>query len=372
MSVKTIITALFASVIIISGAKPAHAQFLYTPKAVSPLYSRDTLTMCIMGDVMMHTAQIENAAKGGKNYVFDTYFQHLTDRISAADIAIANMEFTLAGEPYTGYPAFSAPDSYGDYLAECGFDVFLCANNHILDKGSAGAERTLEKYRKLQQKYGIQYCGVASDEEEFKQNTPLFVTAKGIRTALINFTYGTNLGADKHWPKISYMSNTEGIKSALTTAETADFTLVVPHWGEEYELIHSESQRKTAEWLVSNGADMIIGAHPHVVQDCELINGTQVAYSLGNAVSNMSAANTQIELMATVRLVREPDGNIIILPTEFTWLWCSRPGGYCDSYTVIPVEEFIGRKEEWKGKWDYEKMISTYDHVRTTTGINKR
>ena len=116
---------------------------------------------------------------------------------------------------------------------------------------------------------------------------------------------------------------------------------------------------------------MIIGAHPHVVQDSESINGIQVAYSLGNAVSNMSAANTQIGLMATVRLVREPDGNIIILPTEFTWLWCSRPGGYCHSYTVLPVEEFIGRKDEWMGKWDYEKMTSTYEHVRTTTGINK-
>jgi hypothetical protein len=84
----------------------------------------------------------------------------------------------------------------------------------------------------------------------------------------------------------------------------------------------------------------------------------------------MSAENTQIELMATVRIVRERNGDIRILPIEFTWLWCSRPGGYCDSYTVLPVEEFIGRKHEWKGAWDYEKMMRTYRHVRKTTGIN--
>ena len=188
----------------------------------------------------------------------------------------------------------------------------------------------------------------------------------------MNFTYGTNTGADRHWPKVNYMGNTGNIKAALTSAQEADFTLALPHWGEEYELLHSEEQQKTAEWLISNGADMIIGAHPHVVQDNGTIDGIQVAYSLGNAVSNMSAANTQIELMATVRLVRETNGDIVILPISYTWLWCSRPGGYCDSYAVLPVEEFVGRKQEWKGAWDYEKMMTTYENVRTTTGINKR
>ena len=322
--------------------------------------------------MMMHSAQIKAACKDGTTYNFDTYFQYLENRIREADIAIANMEFTLAGEPYTGYPAFSAPDSYGTYLAECGFDIFLCANNHIFDKRSDGAELTLKKYRELKKAYGIQYCGLASDEEEQNNNHPLFVTSKGIRIAIINFTYGTNLGADKHWPKVNYMSSSKNIENALEKAEEADFTLVLPHWGNEYELLHSKQQRKTAEWLVAEGADMIIGAHPHVVQDYETIEGIQVAYSLGNAVSNMSKENTQIELMATVKLVRNTNGDIDILPIEFTWLWCSRPGGYCDSYTVLPVEEFIERKHEWKGSWDYEKMMKTYRHVRETTGINKR
>ena len=370
MSVRTLISVLFASVIMISEAKPAYAQFQHAPTEASPLYCSDTLTICIMGDMMMHESQIINAAREGKPHVFDTYFQHLKDRISSADIAIGNMEFTLGGEPYTGYPSFSAPDPYGEYLAECGFDIFLCANNHIYDRGKAGAERTLKKYRELQDRYGIRYCGLASDEEDLKRTNPLFITSKGIRTAVINFTYGTNGGTFTYWPKVNYMSGTENIENALAESETADFTLVLPHWGEEYELMHSEQQRKTAEWLVSEGADMIIGAHPHVVQDCEYIDGIQVAYSLGNAVSNMSAENTQIELMATVRIVRERNGDIRVLPIGFTWLWCSRPGGYCDSYTVLPVEEFIGRKHEWKGAWDYEKMMRTYRHVRKTTGIN--
>ena len=83
----------------------------------------------------------------------------------------------------------------------------------------------------------------------------------------------------------------------------------------------------------------------------------------------MSAENTQIELMATVKIVREENGDTKVLPIEFTWLWGSRPGGYCDSYAVLPVEEFISRKDEWQGVWDYEKMVRTYENVRNITGI---
>ena len=93
-----------------------------------PLYGQpDTLSMVFIGDVMMHAKQLE--------YNFRTFLEPVRSRLEAADVAVANMEFTLAGEPYSGYPAFSAPDGYAEYLADCGVDVFLMANNHILDKG---------------------------------------------------------------------------------------------------------------------------------------------------------------------------------------------------------------------------------------------
>ena len=162
---------------------------------VRPLFSQDTLTIRLFGDIMMHSAQISNARKTDSGYDFSTYFHLIEDRIKEADITVANMEFTLAGEPYTGYPCFSAPDTLASYLAECGFDVFLAANNHIFDKGSKGAERTLEIYRRLQKEKGIRFTGLAGNEDELKNNNPLIIRAKGINIALINFTYGTNMGA---------------------------------------------------------------------------------------------------------------------------------------------------------------------------------
>ena len=277
------------------------------------------------------------------------------------------MEFTLSGEPYTGYPSFSAPDSFAEYLASCGIDVLLGANNHIFDKGCEGAQRTLKELEKLKDRYGVQICGLACDQEHRNSTNPLVIRKRNIRIALLNMTYGTNLGADRHWPKTNYMSDTTRIKEALIKAEETDFTLVLPHWGTEYELKHSEEQERTAGWMARNGADMIIGTHPHVVQDRDTIDNVPVIYSLGNAVSNMSAANTQIGLMVTVSLARKDNGDIEVLPVEHTWLWCSRPGGYCDSYCVLPVEEFIGSRESWKGPWEYDKMTATFERVLDAT-----
>ena len=81
----------------------------------------------------------------------------------------------------------------------------------------------------------------------------------------------------------------------------------------------------------------------------------------------MSAANTQLELMVTLKIVRHWNGDITMLEPELTWLWCSRPGGFTDGYTVIPVAEYLGRKDEWKGEWDYDKMKTTFERVRKTT-----
>lgn len=330
---------------------------------ITPLYKADTLSICILGDVMMHSAQIEDAARKDGKYSFSTYFSLIQDRIDDADLTIANMEFTLGGPPYTGYPSFSAPDQFAEYLADSGIDVFLMANNHIFDKGSNGAARTLEQYDRLSLTHGVRYCGMAMDAEQRDINHPLQIRMKGMKISLINITYGTNTGGSEAWPKVNYMNDRALLLEALTKAEGSDFTLVLPHWGNEYETFHSSGQENTARWLIENGADAIVGAHPHVVQDAEYIEGVPVVYSLGNAVSNMSARNTQLGMIATIKIVRETDGDVRMLHPELTWTWCSRPGGFCSSYIVIPLEDYMDKPEEWKNLNDYKKMIETHKNI---------
>lgn len=363
------------SVLLLTGiAGVASAQqrhpVINVPETVLPTLpepDRDTLTICFLGDMMIHEAQIAAASCKEGSYDFSTYFEHIAEDIRKADIAIANMEFTLAGTPYSGYPCFSAPDSFAAYLKGCGYDIFLTANNHIYDKGTEGAERTLEIYREL----GITYTGMAEDSGRREATTPLKIYEKGISLALINMTYGTNLGISSYWPRVNYLNDSRTMEAAFKAAEDCDFTIALPHWGNEYVLTHSETQEEAAERMISIGADLIVGTHPHVIQDTQEIDGVPVIYSLGNAVSNMSAANTQLELMVKVRIIREGRRIRKMLPPEFTYLWCSRPGGYCGSFTVLPVSMFAGTRETWQGPWEYDKMMTTYERVRRITGIKE-
>ena len=358
----TLLTSIIAAILCCCSAK-CHAQDIKFPNPfpIFPLSpSTDTLEICILGDMMMHSGQIENALTKSCGYDFSSYFRYLEDKIRNADIAIANMEYTLAGQPYSGYPAFSAPEAYATYLAGLEIDVFLTANNHIFDKGAAGADRTIDEFRKL----GVSITGIAKDQQMYDHAFPLILECKGASIALLNVTYGTNIGSGKEWPKILRLNDKEKMAAALSKADSCDFVLVLPHWGTEYQLCHSASQEKDARWLIEHGADAIIGAHPHVVQDIQKIDGVPVFYSLGNAVSNMSATNTQMELMVTLKIVRYHNGNIKLLEPEHELLWCSRPGGYSNRYTVLPVEKFIGTRDRWHGPWEYDKMIETRKRIK--------
>lgn len=333
------------------------------PKAF--LNAPDTVDMVVLGDVMMHAKQLVRNHR--------TFLERVAPAILEADIAVANMEFPLGGEPYTGYPAFSTPDYYPWYVGgECGVDVFLTANNHVLDRGSAGLRRTLEVYEKIRDSLGVRQTGAGRNPAELERDNPLLLSRKGIRIALVNFTYGTNTGSDQEWPKVNYMRKDEVAKAIRNAREQgADFVIALPHWGTEYQLRHDASQRQWAEWLVSEGVDAVVGSHPHVVQDTTHIHGVPVLYSLGNAISNMSAPNTRIGLMATLRFVRDPlTGEKRMLEPELTFLWCTLPERLLpDSYASLFVKEWANRRDDWLTPSDFDNMISTYRRVLDVTGI---
>lgn len=332
-----------------------------------PYELADTARVAIIGDVMMHTRQL--------SYDCKPFLAAISSRLAEADLAVANMEFTLAGPPYSGYPAFSAPDSYASYVRDCGVDVFLTANNHILDKGKSGLERTLAVYDTLS---GIRHTGCAATAPADSASYPLIVPVNGIRIALLNFTYGTNASQGFRWPKVNRMDKAD-IAAAIRRARSrgADFIVALPHWGEEYQLRHNASQASLARWLAASGVDAIVGAHPHVVQDYEAITLPDgrivpVFYSVGNAVSNMSAANTQLELLVTLSFAKDGLGNVTLLPPAAEFLWCSLPGRFSDNYMTLPVADFTGHRAEWLQASDYDKMISTLERVRSGAGIPEK
>ena len=341
---------------LILACTTALSQVNYTIPFPRPLSEADdTVSVFIIGDVMMHSKQLL--------YNHETFLENIAPQMQEADFCIANMEFPLGGEPYTGYPAFSTPDWYADYVADCGANVFLMANNHVLDKGAAGLERTLRIYRKMEAERDVRHTGTGG--------TPLIVRKGSIRIALVNFTYGTNSGSAETGEKVNRMREEEVERMMKKAAESKpDFIVALPHWGEEYSLTHSASQEKWAKKLVELGADVVVGSHPHVVQDTTHIDGVPVIYSVGNAVSNMSARNTRLELAVTLRFVSDLDsGNKWMLEPKLEFMWCTLPGMLIDSYSTIMVKEWADRRSDWLTPSDYDNMIETLRRVKASTGI---
>jgi len=264
--------------------------------AVLPLMllaqEKDTsrLSLVFAGDIMGHDTQINgawDALLGAYNY--EPTFRYVADYVRHADIAVANLEVTLAGPPYKGYPEFSSPDALAEAAREAGFDVFIQANNHALDRGKTGFIRTLKVLDSLE----IIHTGTFPDEEGRERSYPLVLEKNGIRIALLNYTYGTN-GLVVPEPFIINRIDTMRIRKDLEKASLArpDFTLVTIHWGNEYERNENADQRTLARYILDCGADAIIGSHPHVVQPVKLYPNVDssrfniVVYSLGNFVSN--------------------------------------------------------------------------------------
>lgn len=335
---------------------PASAQYLYRIPPPRPVPGpADTTELFIIGDVMMHSKQLEHDC--------EYFFKYITPRMQKADFCIANMEFPLGGEPYTGYPAFSTPDWYAEYIARCGTDVFLTANNHILDRGTKGLKRTIRVYDRMVDSLGIRYTGVG--------NEPLILNHRGLRIALVNFTYGTNIGAQVLKPDVMRMRRKD-VGHAIDEARKAgaDFIVALPHWGIEYRLRHDETQEDWARWLAEQGCCAIVGSHPHVVQDTSHVRGVPVVYSLGNAVSNMSVENTRLELAVTLRFVRDyGTGTVRMLEPELDFMWCTLPGRLTSSYATVFIKEWANRRSDWLTPSDYDNMMATLERVKAATGI---
>lgn len=320
----------------------------------------DTIKMVFIGDVMMHKPQL--------SHDHTVFLSDIAPLLSDADIAVANAEFTLAGRPYTGYPAFSAPDSYAGSILAAGVDVLLTANNHILDKGENGLSRTLEVYSRYP---FLPVAGSGRNEAEYRSNNPLILLCKGAKIALVNVTYGTNLPSSGGYPKVSYLREQE-IREQFGRARRAgaDFIIALPHWGEEYKTVHNASQRRWAEFFVELGAGAVVGEHPHVVQDTSFIAGVPVIYSMGNAVSNMSARNTRLELAVELNLLHHRvSGETRLLRPVLHFLWCTLPGKLMDSYMTVELDRYEGKRHLWKDKSDYDNMMQTLERVKKETGI---
>lgn len=259
------------------------------------------------GDLILLEDQVKRAYNG-TGYDFTDVFEYAEQYISSADYAIGVFEGPMAGED-AGFSSsnfgdgkelyLNFPDSFAEAVKNAGFDLVTTANNHVLDKGESGAMRTLE----ILDKIGLDHTGSYKSMEDKQKEHIKTVECGGIKMAILSYTYGSNYidnsrlidGDLSHITSV--ISGTAGkrfeqLKSMVeqdfkdAKAMSPDLIIVLPHIGTQFSNDPDGEQKVWFNIFKENGADIILGDHPHVAEpvSIEKYNRKNVftAYCPGN------------------------------------------------------------------------------------------
>ncbi|MFO8068400.1 MAG: CapA family protein [Alkalibacterium sp.] len=333
-----------------------------------------------VGDVMGHLSQLIAAHDAQTDtYDFNSVFEDVKPFIEEADLALANLETTLAGPsvPYNGYPMFNAPDELADALKYAGFDTIVTSNNHSLDTRDEGLRRTAEVIKGKDMDVVGTYESAPDPDERF-----LIKDVKGIKVAILAYTEHTNgldaqYSAEEVHSMINIIDEAQMVKDIENAkAHDPDIIVAYTHWGNEYTRDPNEFQTTNAEILAREGVDVIFGGHPHVVHEADFIevddNEAFVVYSLGNIYSNQRRETlgegfepTEDGVIASVDIQKnEQTGETTIQGVDFVPTWMYRhsdTGGAPYTYRILPIEAHLEDstiQESYK-----ERMRKSYEET---------
>ncbi|MGI3186523.1 CapA family protein [Nioella aestuarii] len=321
------------------------------------IFQPGAITVAAVGDVLMHVLLQEVAASQPDGY--GTLLRHAAPYLQLADVTIANLEGPAArdvlpgggeravpagviydGQVYSGYPAFNYHPSLVPALRDAGIDVLQTANNHAMDRGSLGVDRTHEAIAAA----GLPQTGTRSrSAPDAPWHT--VITAGGARIAFLACSYSTNGRADpNHQVLQCYQDEAELLSTiqSLRASASVDAVIVLPHWGAEYTQSPDANQRRLARAAMEAGAAAVIGTHPHVLQPIEHVttsDGRQgfIAYSLGNFISSQWTLPQRSSVILYFDLLPGPGGLEAQMPAYLP----TRVTRYVSGVVVQPAEQAV-------------------------------
>lgn len=334
------------------------------------------------GDILYHDILYWSAEKEDGSYDFDVYFEYVKDRISGADLAIGDYEGTISDKHrLAGYPLFNAPKETASSMKNIGYDVVDLAHNHILDSELYGLINTYNEFKNL----GLTPIGVHVEKKRDEADI-VIKEVNGIKIALLAYAYGFN-GMESNLTEEeynNYMSDLdeEKMKKEIERAETlADVTIIMPQMGVEYALEPTEEQKILYHKMISWGADVVLGGHPHVVEPAEIVEHSGerklIIYSMGNFISNQTyemLGNKWTERGVLMDITFEKRDNKTIIKEAYahpTYVVATKNGkttknGYpAFDYRVVVAEDFL-EGGKYFGKYDgtiQEKIEATYKEM---------
>ncbi len=332
-----------------------------------------TVTLTLAGDLVMHTPLNSEALQPDGSYDYAPIFEDVAHYVSEADYALCCLEAAMTGEPpWTGYPMFHVPDDLAYSLRDVGFDLINMASNHAVDGFKPGIDHTLD----VLDAAGLDHVGTYRTEAEREENNGIVVKEiNGVSIAFLNFTYGTNgIPIDGFEYAVNvynhdYMTTLVDVNYDMLDADMAaaralgtDIIAVSVHWGAEYMTSANVYQSELADYFFEQGADLVIGGHPHVPQPMELReidngDGTTrtgfLCYCLGNLLSCQTRPNTNLSAMVQLELTKDPlSGETEITGCEYIPMLMVN----------LPNYGISSSPEGWQRRlWDIRAAIADYE-----------
>jgi poly-gamma-glutamate synthesis protein (capsule biosynthesis protein) len=316
------------------GADPAAAA-LAVAEGERPVHPDPVqrLTVLASGDLLIHSQIYGRAdALRADGYDFRPFFARIRPLVRRADLAVCHAETPMGAGPPSSYPRFNSPVALARAIAWTGWDACTLASNHAVDKGAEGIATTLRALDRV----GVRHAGTARSRRERRHTT--FLEARGVRVALLSYTYGTNgLPAPHTWSVNLASPRRIAADARRARRRGADLVLVNLHWGSEYVHEPSAAQRQLARALLRRGVvDAIVGQHAHVVQPIARIDGRFVVYGEGNLVSAQDG-HSQDGLLAVLHVLAGA-GHARVARVEYVPTWVEPA-----TYVVQPVAQRLRR-----------------------------
>ena len=326
------------------------------PTAPTVKETKTTIHIKAAGDLNVTDAVVESGL-AINGYDYTKAFMDVAAVLSDADLTVLNFEGNVCGEPY-GSATTSAPKELLDALRHAGVDLVQMANSCAVNNGLIGLTSTLQAIRNA----GLEPVGAfASQAERDESKGYTIATIQGVKVAFVAFTKGLGgrgmPAGNESLVNLLYLDyydtydklDRDGITAILkdVEAEKPDLTIALVHWGSEYNEIVSSTQESIVSLLKKRGVDVILGTHPHLVQeiDYDETTGELVAYSLGDFFGDAQRGGTNYSIILDLEITKDlTTGKTRVTDYSYTPIYTLK-GSECDGntniYRVMRIDEAL-------------------------------
>ena len=325
-----------------------------------------TANISAVGDILCQMDMIEDA-NNGNGYDFSHMFNEITQYVKNSDLTFGTLETNFTDNDFSGVGKYNSPIEFLTATKNSGVNLVSVAHNHELDYGIDGLNTTVQKI----QEAGMNITGLKNNpENENKEFTGLIKDVNGIKIAFLGYTYGLSNEqelSDEEKSMANIYTDELATKDLEYAKENSNFIIVMMHWGNVNESTISDEQRNIAQFLIDNGADIILGSHPSVVEPMEIVQNGEgknilVAYSLGNYISSLKYEDANLELVLNIEIAKNVDSDKAVLQrVDYTPIYMLDNGENAENrFQLIDMKQVA--KDYANGKRDRISR-ATYDDI---------